>query len=98
MNYNIEFHTEAKKELDNMDGRERILVLKQINKIGANPLIGKELGNKAGLDLTGFKKIYVDDRKIRIVYKVIQDQLIIYIVSIGKRENLDVYKRAFDRV
>lgn len=98
MSYNVEFHIDSKKELDDMDGRERILVLKQINKLADNPFIGKDLGNKAGLDLTGFKKIYVDNKKIRIVYKIIDNKMIVYIISIGKRDNMEVYKSARNRI
>jgi mRNA-degrading endonuclease RelE of RelBE toxin-antitoxin system len=36
MTYDIAFHPEAKKELDSLDGRVRIVVLKQLNKLMNN--------------------------------------------------------------
>jgi len=98
MSYDIQFHIESKKELDCLDGRERLLVLKQLKKISENPFVCKDLGNKAELDLTGYKKIYVDNKKIRIVFKVIDNKMIVYVISIGKRDNLEVYKNAMNRI
>ncbi len=86
MSYSLIFNNEAKKELDELDGSIRILVLKQIKKIMDNPELGVALGNKVGLNLTGFRKMYVFRKKIRIVYRIIEDKLIIYIISIGKRD------------
>jgi mRNA interferase RelE/StbE len=97
MNYKIRFHPLAEKELKDLDGRVKILVIKQIQKIGNNPDYGEDLGNKYGYDLTGYKKIYVDNKKIRIVYKVEKGLLLIKIIAIGKREDMEVYKDADKR-
>jgi len=97
MNYDIIFHKDAAKELGDLDGRERIAVLKQLKKIKENPELGEELGNKAGFNLTGYRKIYVDKKRIRIVYRIIEYRLLVYVISIGKRENMDVYRKANSR-
>jgi mRNA interferase RelE/StbE len=97
MKYNVKFHPLAEKELKELDGRVKILVIKQIQKISNNPEYGKDLGNKYGYDLTGYKKIYVDNKNIRIIYKVIKNILLIKIIAIGKREDLEVYKDANKR-
>ena len=44
------------------------------------------------------KEIYVDKKKIRIVYKVIDDKIEILIIAIWKRENKKVYFDAFNRI
>ena len=98
MNYEISFHIKAKSELEGLDGRERILVLKQLKKLSNNPYFGEELGNKAGMNLTGYRKIYVDKKKIRIVYKIIEDKILIYVISIGKRDRMDDYKKSETRM
>ena len=92
MNYKVLFHPLAKEELDALDGSVRILVLKQVKKIRSKPELEEDLGRKAGIDLTGYKKIYADKKRIRIVYKFVEGKLMIYIVAIGKREKFDVYK------
>ena len=61
--YEVAFYPDALKDIKRLDGSQRKIVLKAIEKIRTNPLpqneggFGKPLGNKAGTDLTGFMKI-----------------------------------------
>jgi len=96
--YNILFHPEAGKEFNKLDGSIRKVVLKQIKKLKHSPGLGEKLGNKAGLDLTGYRKMYVYKKKIRIVYRTHEGKLLIFIVAVGKREDMDVYRSAFERI
>jgi len=96
--YKILFHLEAKAELDSLDGSLRLKVLKQIKKLQEKPELGENLGNKAGIDLSDYRKIYVDRKRIRIVYKILEHKIIVYIISIAKREDLNVYKKAQKRL
>jgi len=98
MIYRISFHSDAKKELDNLDGSIRKIVSKQIKKLRTNPLLGFELGNKAGYNLTGFRKLYAYKKRIRIVYKIIEDKVVVYIIAIGKRDDMEVYKSSSRRI
>jgi mRNA interferase RelE/StbE len=98
MTYDIAFHPEAKKELDALDGRVRIVILKQLNKLMSNPHLGEELGHKAGLNLTGFRKLYADNKRIRILYKIISEEILVYVISIGKRDKMEVYKKSIKRL
>lgn len=98
MQYKIVLKEEADKELDALSNREKILVFKQFKKIAASPELGKLLGNKAGLDLSGFRKMYADKKRIRIVYTVLDDQIVIEIIAIGKRDEMEVYRDAANRV
>jgi len=50
------------------------------------------------MDLSGYKKVYFDNKKARIVYKIIEEKVIIFIVAVGKRSDLDVYKKANGRI
>lgn len=97
MTYNLLFHIDAKKEFEKLDGSVRLLVLKQLNKIRKNPFQGLELGNKAGFDLTGYRKIYVNKKQLRIVYKIEEGKIEVLVVSINKRENMESYKLAYLR-
>ena len=97
MNYKIKFHPLAEKELNKLDGSVKILVVKQISKLSNNPEYGEDLGNKHGYDLTGYKKIYVNNKKIRIIYKIEKEKVLIKIIAIGKRNDFEVYQDADKR-
>ncbi len=97
MNYKLKFHPDALKDLQELDHRVKLLVLKQINKLSTKPELGQSLGQKHGIDLSGYKKLYADKKRIRIIYKTIHDMVLIKILVIGKREGLKVYKKAGDR-
>ena len=95
--YEIKFHPEALKEFCLLDGSVKILVKKQLEKLQKSPYLGEELGNKNGYDLSGYRKMYVNKKQIRIVYSIKDEILVINVISIGKRENMDVYANAADR-
>ena len=97
MIYSIVFHKDAKRDYEKLDGSVRWLVLKQLNKIKKNPFQGLELGNKAGLNLIGYRKIYVNKKQLRIVYKIDEEKIEVLVVSINKRENMKSYKLAYLR-
>ena len=70
---------------------------KQLEKLQKSPYLGEELGNKNGYDLSGYRKMYVNKKQIRIVYSIKDEILVINVISIGKREDMDVYANAADR-
>jgi len=96
--YNFKFHPEAKKELENLNKSIQILFTKKLKQILNSPEIGIKLGNKNNLNLTGLRKVYFNAKKHRIVYNVIENEIMIYIVAIGKREAMEVYKKASSRI
>ena len=57
MTYKIIIHPEAVKEIAALDGSVRLLVFKQIKKLSHMPGLGAPLGNKMGMDLSGFRCI-----------------------------------------
>ncbi len=91
--YDYKFHPEAEKELEKLNRTIQILFSKKLKQILKSPEIGKDLGNKNNLKLAGLKKIYFDGKRYRIVYEIIDNELILYIVAIGKRDNFEVYKK-----
>jgi mRNA interferase RelE/StbE len=93
MVYKIEFLPDAEKDFDALDGSIRKEVTKKIDALADNPFLGKPLGKKYGVDLTGFYKLYVSKKKYRIVYRLIGKHIeVIEIVAIGKRDKEEVYK------
>jgi len=96
--YKIIFHPEAQKELLSLDGSVKIAVLKQIKKLEQFPQLGELLGNKHGYDLTNYRKLYAQKKSIRIIYSIIEEQIIVKIIAIGRREDFEVYKDANDRI
>jgi mRNA interferase RelE/StbE len=98
MTYKIIFHPEAAKEISGLDNYVRIPVLKQIKKLSISPILGVELGNKHGFDLTGYRKLYADKKRIRIVYKIVNEKGLVQIIAIGKRDSMKVYKTAAKRL
>jgi len=63
-----------------------------LKKLRESPEFGHPLGNKAGYDLSGCRKLYVDKKKIRIVYTIIEER-----IAVGKREDMAVYRLAAQR-
>ena len=98
MNYKIRFIPSAEKEFEKLDGRRKKLVAKQLLKLETNPFAGQHLGNKAGIDLSGFYKLYADQKRIRIVYTVLKKEIVVKIIAIGERNALKVYKDAAKRI
>lgn len=96
MSWIVKLLSESQKDFEKLDGSVKKSVLKKLVKLESNPYYGDVLGNKAGIDLTGYYKMYADDKRIRIVYKVIASE--VHIIAIDKREDLEVYKLAFQRI
>ena len=97
MKFKVFLIPEAEEDFKNLDGSLKKLVLKKLIQLETNPFIGEALGNKARMDLTGYYKLYVFKKKIRIVYEIKEDILMVSIISIGKRENFSVYLQAYLR-
>ncbi len=98
MIYEIEYFPEALKDLEKLDNSVRRLVFKQLNKLAVSPELGELLGNKAGFDLTGCRKMYVDNKRVRIVYRIFENKIIVEVVAIGERDGMDVYENAAERL
>jgi mRNA interferase RelE/StbE len=98
MTYDIKYHPDVYSDLKSLDKSLRKKVLKKIGQLAEKPLLGHLLGNKAGIDLTGYRKLYVDKRRIRIVYSVEEELLCIMVVAVGRREDLKIYKLAGKRL
>jgi len=92
----IELTPEAVDDFKKLDGSVRKQVLKQLVKLERNPKFGDPLGNKAGINLEGYFKLYTDKKRIRIIYEEHKD--IVKVIAIDKREDLEVYQIALKRI
>lgn len=98
MPYKVMLTADAADDFRRLDGSLKEPVAKQLKKLATSPLLGEHLGNKAGLDLTGYYKLYVAKKTVRIVYRVLEQEVIVDVVAIGKREDLAVYQTALKRI
>lgn len=95
--YDCKFHPDAQKELAKLNHSVQILFTMTLKKILKSPELGQNLGNKNNLDLTGLKKMYFDGKRYRVVYEVIESEVLVYLVAIGKRDKMKVYEKAGER-
>jgi mRNA interferase RelE/StbE len=97
MIYDLVIKEEVEKDLSKLSSSQKLLVLKQFKKLINSPELGQLLGNKNGYDLSGYRKLYVDKKKIRIVYTIYEEIITVEVVAVGKREDMAVYKKAWER-
>lgn len=89
MKWDITYLPEALDDLRRLDGSQRILVRKAIQKVSSNPLpeteggYGKLLGNKNNTNLSGLLKVKLRGAGLRIVYKLVrmEDRLLIIVIG-----------------
>ena len=95
MAYELEFHPVALKEWQSLDNSVRIFLKKKLEKRLQNPRI-----NSARLhgDLQHCYKIKNDKTGHRLVYQVIDDRVMVYVLSVDKREDLMAYMLAAGRI
>ena len=96
--YSLKLHDKVYDDLKVLDKALIIKVFKKLKQIQQSPQIGENLGDKNGMTLSGFKKVYIDKKRVRIVFEVQDDILTIYTIAIGQRDDMEVYKKAFDRL
>ena len=104
MSWNIRYLPEALQDFRKLNGSQKILVRKALEKVSQNPLpeteggYGKILGNKNKTNLSGFLKIKLRGAGLRIVYQLIRTETEILIVAIGVREDSEVYETAQKKI
>jgi len=94
VSYTVRFREEAFKEWQKLDKSLQQQFAKKLKKCCENPHIPSSR-------LRGMKdcyKIKLRASGFRLVYQVIDDQLIIAVVAVGKRERSDVYHLASERM
>ncbi|MBN2544144.1 MAG: type II toxin-antitoxin system RelE/ParE family toxin, partial [Spirochaetes bacterium] len=78
---------------------QSLTVNKKLKELSDNPFLGEILGNKYNINLTGFYKLYINNKKYRIIYRLINDNIeIIEIWEIGKRNKEEIYRLIGKRI
>ena len=98
MNYEIRLHPKAKTDLFGLDKGVQTSVLKQIVKLETAPELGELLGNKNGINLSSLRKLYAAKKQIRIIYEIVADEIVVHVIAIGIREEMEAYKEALKRI
>lgn len=98
MPYKVILTAGAAEDFRRLDGSLKKPVATQLRKLETSPRLGEHLGNRAGLDLTGYYKLYAAKKAIRIVYRILDQEILVEVVAIGKREDLAVYRDALNRL
>jgi mRNA interferase RelE/StbE len=93
--YELEFHAAALKEWQNLDNSVRLFLKKKLEKRLENPRIDSA---RLHGDLKHCYKIKNDKTGHRLVYQVIDDQVIVYVISVDKRDDLKAYRLAAQRI
>ena len=94
MSYKLVFKEDAKKEWDRLDAIIRTLFTKKLKERIQTPRI-------ESARLCGMKDCYkIKLRRAghRLVYQVRDNELVVSVVAVGKRERNQVYKAAIKRV
>ena len=101
MSWEVEFIDAAMRDMRKLDGSQRALVLKAIERVRKDPTAeghGKPLGNKGGADLVGLFKIKLCKSGIRVVYQLVEVDGVMRIVVVGMRTDGEVNREAARRL
>ena len=91
MRYKVLLTEHAAADFRALDGSVKMPVAKQLKKLEESPHLGQALGNMRGFDLTGFYKLHAIKKSIRIVYRIVEDEVVVEVVGIGNRADFEVY-------
>lgn len=92
--YRLVFKEEAKKEWDNLDPTIRSVFAKKLKERLEQPRI-------ESARLSGMKdcyKIKLNRAGFRLVYQVREEEVVVAVIAVGKRERNAVYKSARKRL
>lgn len=91
MSYEIIVHPDVtNKDFKNISKSQLVLVFKQFKKLQTSPELGQLLGNKLAYNLSGYRKMYVGKKKIRIVYTILEEIITVEVVAVVKRDDMAV--------
>ncbi|MHB8810897.1 MAG: type II toxin-antitoxin system RelE family toxin [Desulfobulbaceae bacterium] len=98
MPYKVVLIEEAAADFRALDGSIKKRVATQLRKLETSPHLGQPLGNLRGFDLTGYYKLYAARKSIRIVYRILADEVLVEVIGVGRRENFEVYAEVARRL
>lgn len=93
MTYKLKFLPSAKKEWDKLDSNIKSQFKSKLRKCLENPCV--PANRLRGFD--GAYKIKLRSAGYRLVYEVDNQEIVVFVIAVGKRENSDVYEKAKNR-
>lgn len=98
--FEVVFIPEAERDYRKLDGSVKKHVQIAIAKMEERAdELGEKLTNKHGINLVGCRRIKFRKLGIRIVYRIVGDKAeIAEIITVGKREDNEVYQIAYKRL
>jgi len=93
--YELEFHTLAQKEWRKLDATISEQFKKQLEKRLLQPHVPSA---RLSAELSNCYKIKLKSLGYLLVYEVVDQQLVIVVVAVGRRENASVYAAAKKRM
>jgi mRNA interferase RelE/StbE len=93
MTYRLKFLPSAKREWDKLDNSIKSQFKSKLRKCLENPHIP---ANKLR-DFDCAYKIKLRSAGYRLVYEVDDQEIIVFVIAVGKRENSNVYNKARNR-
>ena len=94
MTYSLEFSREALKEWRKLNGTVKAQFKNKLLERLKNPKVPKDkLSN-----LKDCYKIKLRSAGYRLVYQVIDEQIVVFVVGVGKRERSEVYGAVHQRI
>ena len=94
MIYYLDFHPKALKEWNKLDFSIKEQFHKKLKNRLSNPKVAKD-------KLSGYANVYkIKLRNVgyRLAYEVKDKEIVVFVVSIGKRENNKIYDNLKDRI
>ncbi|MGE4512119.1 MAG: type II toxin-antitoxin system RelE/ParE family toxin [Sulfurimonadaceae bacterium] len=94
MSYSLDFHPKALKEWKSLDQSIKSQFYKKLKERLQNPKVPKD-------KLSGYENIYkikLRNAGYRLAYEVKEKEIVVYVISVGKRENDKVYRSLQEKV
>lgn len=90
MSYEIKFEKKALKAFNKLGDTVKTQFKKKLNKIKENPHVP---ANRLKNDLSGHYKIKLRKAGYRLIYTVNDEEILVTVVQVGRREKAEVYEK-----
>jgi mRNA interferase RelE/StbE len=91
----VSLSPEATEDYQELDHSVAKLVDLAIEKLSTSP---EQRGHALKGNLAGCRALVVGKKKLRVVYEIENDRVLVYVIAIGHRRDNEVYIRASNRL
>jgi mRNA interferase RelE/StbE len=94
MKWTVLYHPEVDDDLESVGPSAARRILRTIDtKLTSSPL---QFGLPLSGGLSNFRKLRIGD--FRVVYQVINEQVVVFVLAVGPRRDKEIYKAALKRI